>query len=416
MAEYERISAQIYGIYLRYVAPEDIHVYSIDECFIDCTGYLHAYRKDAERAGTNPARLLAITMIRDVLKTTGITATVGIGTNLYLAKVAMDIVAKKQPADKDGVRIAELNEDSYKFLLWDHKPLTDFWQIGIGKARRLEKAYLFTMGDIARKTQYDEEYFYKTFGIDGEILVDHAWGIEPVTMQDIKSYRSEGHSLSNGQVLPRPYKYQEAKLVFREMIEVLFTDMFSKNLVTQSCSWWVSFDYKRMYYPMKNNKMTKDTVPEGFSVVMALVDLLPVVFFGLSAVRVGRLFQSALFVTGALICLLSGVVKVLWKLIAAVSRRNIWPMFVQMRIFMPVGFLLLLAALIAGRAKLCSAAILAGICGFPACVFFALGALGMVCMCVFARRLDSSDPRANWLEQGVNALAQICIYIGLLLV
>ena len=140
--------------------------------------------------------------------------------------------------------------------------------------------------------------------------------------------------------------------------------------------------------------------------VMALVDLIPVVFFGLSAVRVGRLFQSALFVTGALICLLSGVVKVLWKLIAAVSRRNIWPMFVQMRIFMPVGFLLLLAALIAGRAKLCSAAILTGICGFPACVFFALG----------ARRLDSSDPRANWLEQGVNALAQICIYIGLLLV
>lgn len=167
---------------------------------------------------------------------------------------------------------------------------------------------------------------------------------------------------------------------------------------------------------MKNNKMTKDTVPEGFSVVMALVDLIPVVFFGLSAVRVGRLFQSSLFVTGALICLLSGVVKVLWKLIAAVSRRNIWPMFVQMRIFMPVGFLLLLAALIAGRAKLCSAAILAGICGFPACVFFALGALGMVCMCVFARRLDSSDPRANWLEQGINALAQICIYIGLLLV
>ena len=151
---------------------------------------------------------------------------------------------------------------------------------------------------------------------------------------------------------------------------------------------------------MKNNKMTKDTVPEGFSVVMALVDLIPVVFFGLSAVRVGRLFQSALFVTGALICLFSGVVKVLWKLIAAVSRRNIWPMFVQMRIFMPVGFLLLLAALIAGRA----------------CVFFALGALGMVCMCVFARRLDSGDPRANWLEQGVNALAQICIYIGLLLV
>lgn len=196
MAEYERISAQIYGIYLRYVAPEDIHVYSIDECFIDCTCYLHAYRKEADKLNTNPAHVMAMTMIRDVLRTTGITATVGIGTNLYLAKVAMDIVAKKQPADRDGVRIAELNEDSYKFLLWDHKPLTDFWQIGNGKARRLEKAYMFTMGDIAARTQWDEEFFYKTFGIDGEILVDHAWGIEPVTMADIKSYKSDGHSLA----------------------------------------------------------------------------------------------------------------------------------------------------------------------------------------------------------------------------
>lgn len=246
MAEYERISAQIYGIYLRYVAPEDIHVYSIDECFIDCTCYLHAYRKEANKLNTNPAHVMAMTIIRDVLRTTGITATVGIGTNLYLAKVAMDIVAKKQPADKDGVRIAELNEDSYKFLLWDHKPLTDFWQIGSGKARRLEKAYMFTMGDIAARTQWDEEFFYKTFGIDGEILVDHAWGIEPVTMADIKSYKSDGHSLSNGQVLSRPYKYQEARLVFREMIEVLCTDMFSKNLVTQGCSWWVSYDYKSL--------------------------------------------------------------------------------------------------------------------------------------------------------------------------
>lgn len=221
-------------------------VYSIDECFIDCTCYLHAYRKEADKLNTNPAHVMAMTMIRDVLRTTGITATVGIGTNLYLAKVAMDIVAKKQPADRDGVRIAELNEDSYKFLLWDHKPLTDFWQIGNGKARRLEKAYMFTMGDIAARTQWDEEFFYKTFGIDGEILVDHAWGIEPVTMADIKSYKSDGHSLSNGQVLSRPYKYQEARLVFREMIEVLCTDMFSKNLVTQGCSWWVSYDYKSL--------------------------------------------------------------------------------------------------------------------------------------------------------------------------
>ena len=246
MAEYERISAQIYGIYLRYVAPEDVHVYSIDECFIDCTGYLHMYRREADRIGTNPAHVMAMTMIRDVLKETGITATVGIGTNLYLAKVAMDIVAKKSPADKDGVRIAELNEDSYKFLLWEHRPLTDFWQIGPGKARRLYKAYMFTMGDIAERTQWDEEYFYKTFGIDGEILIDHAWGIEPVTMQDSKSYRGTGHSLSHGQVLPRPYEFSEARLVFREMIEVLCADLFKKNLVTKGCTWWVSYDYKSL--------------------------------------------------------------------------------------------------------------------------------------------------------------------------
>ena len=246
MAEYERISAKIYGIYLHYVAPEDVHVYPIDECFIDVTGYLHMYLEEAKRTGTNPAHVMAMTMIREVLSTTGITATVGIGTNLYLAKVAMDIVAKKQPADKDGVRIAELNEDSYKFLLWDHQPLTDFWQIGPGKARRLYKAYMFTMGDIAERSQWDEEFFYKQFGIDGEILLDHAWGIEPVTMADIKNYKSEGHSLSNGQVLPRPYKYQEARLVFKEMIEVLCNDMFSKNLVTRACTWWVSYDYKSL--------------------------------------------------------------------------------------------------------------------------------------------------------------------------
>ena len=246
MAEYERISAQIYGIYLRYVAPEDVHVYSIDECFIDCSGYLHMYLEEAERSGMNPAHAMAMTMIRDVLRETGITATVGIGTNLYLAKVAMDIVAKKRPADKDGVRIAELSEDSYKYLLWDHRPLTDFWQIGPGKARRLYRDCMFTMGDIARRTQWDEEYFYRIFGIDGEILIDHAWGIEPVTIADIKNYRSDGHSLSNGQVLPRPYKYLEARLVFREMIEVLVSDMFAKNLVTKGCTWWVSYDHKSL--------------------------------------------------------------------------------------------------------------------------------------------------------------------------
>ena len=246
MAEYIRISALIYSIYLRYIAAEDIHVYSIDECFIDCTGYLHLYEEKALQGNTTPARLLAVTIIRDVLKTTGITATVGIGTNLYLAKVAMDIVAKKVPADKDGVRIAELNEETYCYLLWDHRPLTDFWQIGPGKARRLASSMLFTMGDVAEKTQYNEEYFYKTFGIDGEILIDHAWGIEPVTMADIKNYRSDSHSLSNGQVLPRPYKYEEALLVFKEMIDGLCSDMVVKNLTAEAFTWWVSYDYKSL--------------------------------------------------------------------------------------------------------------------------------------------------------------------------
>ena len=246
MAEYERVSALIYSVFLRYAAPEDIHVYSIDESFIDCTPYLHFYRKEAERQGLHPARVMAMTMIRDVLKTTGITATCGIGTNLYLAKVAMDIVAKKQPPDSDGVRIAELNEDSYKFLLWDHRPLTDFWQIGPGKTKRLNKAHLYTMGDVAAKSQFDEEWFYRTFGIDGEILIDHAWGIEPVTMRDIKSYRTDNSSLSSGQVLPRPYPFDEARVVFSEMVDGLCADMFTKNLVSPVFSWYVFYDYKSL--------------------------------------------------------------------------------------------------------------------------------------------------------------------------
>ena len=246
MAEYERVSALIYSIILRYAAPCDVHVYSIDESFIDASPYLRFYEKEAEAAGVHPAHTMAMTIIRDVLRTTGITATVGIGTNLYLAKVAMDIVAKKAPPDKDGVRIAELNEDSYKYLLWDHKPLTAFWMLGPGKAKRLEKAYLFTMGDIARKSQWDEEWFYKTFGIDGEILIAHAWGYDPVTIKDIKNYKSEGHSLSNGQVLARPYKYGEARLVLSEMIDDLCADMFDKHLVSSKFTWWVSYDYKSL--------------------------------------------------------------------------------------------------------------------------------------------------------------------------
>lgn len=248
MLEYEKVSAKIYGIFLKYVAPEDIHVYSIDESFIDCTPYLHLYEDQAIKTGQNPAHVMALTMIKDVLKQTGITATVGIGTNLYLAKVAMDIVAKKAPADKDGVRIADLNEESYKTLLWPHKPLTDFWQIGRGKARRLESNMMFTMGDVAERSQIDEEWFYKTFGIDAEILIDHAWGIEPVTMQHIKNYKSDNHSLSNGQVLPRPYKYEEVCIVLKEMIDILCCDMYKKNLVSSKFTWWVSYDYKSLEY------------------------------------------------------------------------------------------------------------------------------------------------------------------------
>ena len=246
MAEYERISAQIYGICLRYAAPEDIHVYSIDENFIDCTPYLALYRDRARKEGVHPAHAMAMTIIRDILSTTGITATVGIGTNMYLAKVAMDIVAKKKKPDRYGVRIAELNPESYRILLWDHQPLTDFWQIGPGKARRLQLSALFTMGDIAEKSLYDEEFFYKTFGIDAEILIDHAWGEEPVGMRDIKTYRSVRKSLSSGQVLPRPYLYEEARNVLQEMIEGLCSDMYEKGLVSSTFTWWVSFDYKSL--------------------------------------------------------------------------------------------------------------------------------------------------------------------------
>ena len=242
MAEYERVSAAIYAVYLRYVAVEDIHVYSIDEVFMDVTDYLFMYRESAERAGVAPARFMAVTMLRDVLRSTGITATVGIGTNLYLAKVAMDIVAKKASPDADGVRIAELDEDAYKRLLWPHRPLTSFWQVGPGKAHRLERYGICTMGDIARASVTDEENLYRLFGIDAEILIDHAWGIEPCTLADIKAYRPRAHSLSVGQVLPRPYACGEARLVFAEMIEQLSMDMVSRRLATDRTSFWVSFD------------------------------------------------------------------------------------------------------------------------------------------------------------------------------
>ena len=259
MAEYERVSALIFSIYLHYVAPEDIHVYSVDEAFIDCTRYLFRYEAQARRQGVSPAHVMARTMIREVLSTTGITATVGIGTNLYLAKVAMDIVAKKAPADRDGVRIAELDELSYRRLLWDHTPLTDFWQLGPGKARRLMDAHLYTMGEIATRSLDDEEFFYRAFGVDGEILIDHAWGLEPARMEDIKSYRTAANSLSTGQVLPRPYKFQEARVVFREMLDMLCADLFTKNLTTPVLTWWVSYDHKSLeVHPNYSGPVTLD--------------------------------------------------------------------------------------------------------------------------------------------------------------
>lgn len=246
MALYEEVATQIHSVLLGYAASEDIHVYSIDECFIDVTPYLHFYREEAERMRQPPAYVMAMKMVREILRVTGITATVGIGTNLYLAKVAMDIVAKRQKADQDGVRIAELDENSYQYLLWEHRPLTDFWMLGAGKARTLEQAGLFTMGDIAERAEWDEEWFYRRFGIDGEIVIDHAFGIEPVTMRDIKAYRPASSSISRGQVLPRPYPYEEARTVMMEMIDILCFDLHADGKQSSVFTWWVSYDYRSL--------------------------------------------------------------------------------------------------------------------------------------------------------------------------
>lgn len=201
MALYMETSAAIYDVYLKYIAPEDIHVYSIDEVFIDATNYLSTYKCTTHE--------LAIKMIRDVLTRTGITATAGIGTNMFLCKVAMDIVAKKMPADKDGVRIAELDEMSFRQQLWDHKPLTDFWRVGKGYAKKLEENGMHTMGDVAlaSMTEWGEDRLYKLFGVNAELLIDHAWGWEPCTIAEIKKYRPSTNSLSSGQVLHCPYRY-----------------------------------------------------------------------------------------------------------------------------------------------------------------------------------------------------------------
>lgn len=235
MAKYMEVSTRIYEIYLRYIAPEDIHVYSIDEVFIDVTSYLETYKCTAHQ--------LAIAMIRDVLRETGITATAGIGTNLYLAKIAMDIVAKKMPADKDGVRIAELDEMSYRRQLWEHRPLTDFWRIGRGISRRLENAHMYTMGDVAECSVYNEDRLYRLFGVNAELLIDHAWGWEPCTIADIKSYKPKAHSISQGQVLSRPYTFDEGNIIVREMSELLVLDLVDKGLVADQIVLTVGYDH-----------------------------------------------------------------------------------------------------------------------------------------------------------------------------
>ena len=240
MAYYIEYSTIIYEVYLKYIAKEDIHVYSIDEVFIDATHYLQTYQMTAHE--------LAMTMVRDVLATTGITATAGIGTNLYLSKIAMDIVAKKMPADKDGVRIAELDEKSYREKLWNHRPLTAFWRVGHGISTKLERNGMFTMGDVARAstTEMGEDLLYKLFGINAELLIDHAWGWEPVTIKEIKSYKPEVNTLSSGQVLSRPYKFDEAKLVAREMVDSLVLDIVEKRLMTNQIVLTVGYDRENL--------------------------------------------------------------------------------------------------------------------------------------------------------------------------
>ena len=234
MLYYEKVSRQIYSIYQKYIAPEDILVYSIDEVFIDATAYLSHYQMTAHD--------LAMTMIREVLYTTGITATAGIGTNLYLAKVAMDIVAKHVPADENGVRIAELNEKSYRELLWCHKPLTDFWRIGRGIANRLESFGLYTMGDVARQSIKDESILYDSLGINAELVIDHAWGWEPTEIKTIKSYKPETNSVSSGQVLMEPYEFDKARLIVKEMTELLALDLVRKGVVTKKVELTIGYD------------------------------------------------------------------------------------------------------------------------------------------------------------------------------
>ena len=262
MAYYMETSARIYEIYLKYVAPEDIHVYSIDEVFMDVTPYL-------KTSGLTPHDF-ARQIIQDVLKYSGITATAGIGTNLYLCKVAMDIVAKHVEPDKDGVRIAELDELSYRKLLWNHRPLTDFWRVGRGYARKLEKNGLFTMGDVARCSIGDpngfhnEDLLYKLFGVNAELLIDHAWGWESCTIGDIKAYKPQSNSLCSGQVLHCPYTARKAKLIVREMTDLLVLDLVDKGLVTDQMTLTIGYDIENLTDPEIRKYYTGPVVTDHY--------------------------------------------------------------------------------------------------------------------------------------------------------
>ena len=262
MARYKKVSTDIYKIYLKYVAPEHIHVYSIDEVFMDVTEYLKLHRMTA--------RELAMTMIRDVLHSTGITATAGIGTNLFLAKVAMDVVAKHIPADEDGVRIAELDEDSYRRQLWTHEPITDIWRVGRGIAKKLADKGMYTMGDVARCSEgspldyYNEELLYEMFGTNAELLIDHAWGREPCTMKEIKSYRSESNSLGSGQVLQRPYDFDGGRLIVREMSDLLSLDLVDKGLVTNQIVLTIGYDIENMTDAARRQSYSGEVVTDRY--------------------------------------------------------------------------------------------------------------------------------------------------------
>ena len=262
MAKYMEYSTRIYQIYLRYFAPEDMHVYSVDEVFMDATRYLSTYKMSA--------RELTRKIIQDILSETGITATAGIGTNLYLCKIAMDVWAKHTEADKDGVRIAELDEMSYRRYLWDHKPITDFWRVGRGYAKKLAENGMFTMGDVARCSVgkpgefYNEGLLYDLFGVNAELLIDHAWGWEPCTIEDIKAYKPSANSISTGQVLSEPYDFEKTRLIIREMTELLVLDLLDKHLVTDRMVLTVGYDIENLTDKSRRNAYNGEVVMDRY--------------------------------------------------------------------------------------------------------------------------------------------------------